>query len=31
MHCRRIRGVVADVVTEDTVEDEGGKINIGTV
>ena len=30
MHCRRIRRVVADVVTEDAVEDEGGKINIGT-
>jgi hypothetical protein len=31
MHCRRIRRVVADVVTEYAVEDEGGKINIGTV
>ena len=31
MHCRRIRRVVADVVMEDVVEDEGGKINIVTV
>ena len=31
MHCRRIRMVVADVVMEDAVEDEGSNINIGTV
>ena len=31
MHCRKISRVVADVVAEDAVEDEGGKINIGTV
>ena len=31
MQRRRIRRVVADVVMEDVMEDEGGNINIGTV